>query len=173
MRGACQVADLTLMIRATRGRSRRPNHMRSLLDALQTLRPVNFQRFPRELHSVAKQGSFEALFVRVPIGFWGVLGRFWEVQMKVKIDTREVFRDAFAERIVESIFLVICLPSKPGFFCPQPVFCKDFHRIDVFDKAWKKLDLGSVLGSQNDEKSRKHSVAKYDFFEHRFSCVFG
>ena len=28
------------------------------------------------------------------------------------------------------------------------------------------------MGGQSDEKSRKHSVAKSDFFEHRFSCDF-
>ena len=35
---AFQVEELALMIRATRGRSRRPNHMRSHLDALKRLR---------------------------------------------------------------------------------------------------------------------------------------
>ena len=83
---------------------RRPNHMRSLLDALQTPTPVSFRRLPREFHSVAKQASFETLFIRAPIGFWRVLGRFWEVQMEVKIHIWEVFRDAFAERVVESVF---------------------------------------------------------------------
>ena len=34
-------------------------------------------------------------------GFWG---RFWEFQMQVEIDIWEVFRDAFAECILESIF---------------------------------------------------------------------
>ena len=43
MRAAFQVAELTLMIRATRGRSRRPNHMRSPVDALQTPTPVDFR----------------------------------------------------------------------------------------------------------------------------------
>ena len=93
------------MIRATRGRSRRPNHMRSTLDALQTPIPVSFRRLARDFHSVAKQASFEMPFVRVPIGFWGVFGRFWDSQVEVKIDFWEVFRNAFAERVVESIFL--------------------------------------------------------------------
>ena len=81
---------------------RRPNHMRSHLDALQTLRLVAFRRLAREFHSVATQASFEILFIRASIGFWRVLGRLWEVQMEVKIHTWEVFRDAFAERVVES-----------------------------------------------------------------------
>ena len=48
------------------------------------------------------------------------------------------------------------------------MFCKDFRKIEFFEKALKNLDFGSVLGGQSDEKSRKHSVAKSDFFEHRF-----
>ena len=32
-------------------------------------------------------------------------GRTWEVQMEIKIYFWEAFRDAFAERVVESIFL--------------------------------------------------------------------
>ena len=49
--------------------------------------------------------------------------------MELKIYFLEVFRDAFAERVVESVL---------RFFCAQPVFCKDFHQIDVFEKARKK-----------------------------------
>ena len=78
--------------------------MRSPLDALQTPAPVDFRRFARGFHSVAKQASFETLFIRASIGFWRDMGRFWEVQLEVKIHTWEVFRDAFAERVVESIF---------------------------------------------------------------------
>ena len=55
---AFQVEDLALMIRATRGRSRRPNHMHSRLDALQAMRPVNLRRGASGFHSVAKQASF-------------------------------------------------------------------------------------------------------------------
>ena len=55
---AFQVEDLALMIRATRGRSRRPNHMHSHLDALQAMGPVSFRRVPHGSHSVAKQASF-------------------------------------------------------------------------------------------------------------------
>ena len=55
---AFQVEELALMIRATRGRSRRPNHMHSHLDALQAMGPVSLRRVPSEVHSVAKQASF-------------------------------------------------------------------------------------------------------------------
>ena len=84
MRGACQVADLTLMIRATRGRSRRPNHMRGPLDALQTPTPVALRRFPRGLHNVAKQASFNIVF--------GVdLESFGKPKSMPKFDFRAIF----------------------------------------------------------------------------------
>ena len=59
---AFQVEELALMIRATRGRSRRPNHMHSHLDALQAMRPVDLLRGAHECHSVAKQASFYIAF---------------------------------------------------------------------------------------------------------------
>ena len=74
---AFQVEDLALMIRATRGRSRRPNHMRSHLDALQTMISVKLRRGARHFHSVAKHASFETRFFRVPGGLWSILGRFF------------------------------------------------------------------------------------------------
>ena len=49
---------------------RRPNHMRSLLDGLQTPTPVNFRRLPRGFHSVAKQASFSVAFGSDFKGFW-------------------------------------------------------------------------------------------------------
>ena len=67
---AFQVEDLALMIRATRGRSRRPNHMHSHLDALQAMPPVNLRRVPRESHSVAKRASFHIAFETDFKGFW-------------------------------------------------------------------------------------------------------
>ena len=83
---------------------RTPNNMRSPLDAFQTLRPVDFRRFPRGFHSLAKPDAFETPLIRVPNRFWRDLGRLWEVQMEVKIYFWEVFRDAFAKRVVELIF---------------------------------------------------------------------
>ena len=83
---------------------RRPNHMHSRLDALQTMPSVEFRRGPGGFHSVAKPDAFKTPFVRVPGRFWKGLGRFWEVQMEVKIYFWEAFCDASAERVVESIF---------------------------------------------------------------------
>ena len=78
--------------------------MRSPLDALQTPGPVNLRRLARGLHSVVKPDAFEAPCIRVPSRLLRDMGRFWEVQMEVKIYIWEAFRDAFAERVVESIF---------------------------------------------------------------------
>ena len=95
MRGACQVADLTLMIRATRGRSRGPNHMRSPLDALQTPAPVAFRRLARELHSVAKQASFN-------IAFGSYFNAFGKPKSMPKFDFRAFFFDVIFESVLTS-----------------------------------------------------------------------
>ena len=77
---AFQVEDLALMIRATRGRSRRPNHMHSHLDALQAMGPVNLRRLARDFHSVAKQASF---YIAVGGHFEG----FWKAKWLPKFDS--------------------------------------------------------------------------------------
>ena len=64
------------MIRATKGKSSRPNHMPSHLDALQTTTCVAFRRLPGELHSVAQQASFNIASGR---NFKRFLERLWEV----------------------------------------------------------------------------------------------
>ena len=57
-----QVEGLTSMIRATRGRSSRPNHMRSHFEGPKVVAPINFRRFAPGVHSVAKQASFNVTF---------------------------------------------------------------------------------------------------------------
>ena len=91
MRGACQVADLTLMIRATRGRSRRPNHMPSRMDALQTMGSVDFRRLLGSLHSVAKQASFDIASGSDFRGLRSDFKRFWEAKMEPKINVSVFF----------------------------------------------------------------------------------
>ena len=97
MRGACQVADLTLMIRATRGTSRRLNHMRSPLDDFQTLRPFNLRRLAGGVHSVAKQASFS-------IAFWSNFGGFGRLKSMPKFDFRAFFFDVIFESFFTSKF---------------------------------------------------------------------
>ena len=83
------------MIRATKGKSRRPNHMRSHLDALQTMTSVAFRRLPGDFHSVAKQASFEAPIFGVPVRFWSDFGRFSEAKMEPRIDFLDAFLRSF------------------------------------------------------------------------------
>ena len=92
---AFQVAEIALMIRVTRGRSRRPNHMHSHLDALQAMRPVDLRRVPRESPSVAKRASFYIAFGRDSCGFKIDFGRFGGGKMEAKIDFLEVFLRCF------------------------------------------------------------------------------
>ena len=90
---AFQVEDLALMIRATRGRSRRPNHMHSHLDALQAMTPVSLRRLASEVHSVAKQASFYIALGVYFQGFWEV----WGGQLGGENRFLRVFFDVFFE----------------------------------------------------------------------------
>ena len=97
MHGACQVADLTLMIRATRGRSRRPNHMRSQIGGPKAMRPVSLRRLPGDFHSVAKQASFN-------IAFWSHFNGFGRPKSMPKFDVRAFFFDVIFESVFTSKF---------------------------------------------------------------------
>ena len=83
---AFQVEDLALMIRATRGRSRRPDHMHRHLDAIQAMAPVDLRRVARRFHSVAKQASF---YIALEADFEG----FWKAKWLPKFDVRGFFFD--------------------------------------------------------------------------------
>ena len=140
MRGACQVADLTLMIRATRGRSRRPNHMRSPLDALQTPGPVNLRRLLGKLHSVAKQASFSIAFRRDFGGFSSDFGRVWEAKMEVEIDFSVIFFDVFPNAIWHRFLL-------------------DFWRLETLKiTVFRKENLYFPLNQRYRKSSEKSSI---------------
>ena len=90
---AFQVEDLALMIRATRGRSRRPNHMQSHSRSPKVASPVSLRRLPGDFHSVAKQASF---YIALGVHFQG----FWEVwggQLGGENRFLRVFFDVFFE----------------------------------------------------------------------------
>ncbi len=57
-----RVEGFTSMIRATRSRSSRPNHMHSHFGDPRVARPVNLRRGPRDLHGVAKRITFRTSF---------------------------------------------------------------------------------------------------------------
>ena len=104
------------MIRATRRRSSRPNHMPSRLDALQTPAPVAFRRLVGSLHSVAKQASFDIASGSDFGGLRSDFRRFWEAKIEPKSNFGRLFFDAFFECVSASIsgrFLLIFGGSKP------------------------------------------------------------
>ena len=104
MRGACQVADLTLMIRATRGS--RPNHMQSQFRSPEVASPDGFRRLAGDFHSVAKQALFN-------IAFWSNFGGFGEPKSMPKFDFRAIFSDVIFESVLTSKFGRFCGGSKP------------------------------------------------------------
>ena len=91
MHEAFRVEELIFMIRTARGRSSRPNHMHSHLDALQAMGPVNLRRLASEVHSVAKQALFYIAFGAHFQGFWEV----WGSQLGVENRFLRVFFDVF------------------------------------------------------------------------------
>ena len=82
---------------------RRPNHMPSHLDALQTMRSVDFRRVAGEFHSVAKQASLSIAFRKDFGGFWEDFGR----ALEAKIDAKTNFLDVFFYVVFECVFVSI------------------------------------------------------------------
>ena len=97
MHEALQVAGLTLMIRATRGRSRRPNHMPSHFRSPKAMTPVNLRRGPGDFHSVAKQAW---LCVALRSDFGG----FGRARRVPKFDFRASFFDVIFGCVFVSTF---------------------------------------------------------------------
>ena len=107
-----------------------------------------------------------------PLGafFWslfGALGVSWgaflalraPVQPKLtkKLDFGGFFVDAFFECVLASFFGGSNPEKSIKTICFSLVFA-NFHKIDVFKKFKKTLHLGSILGSQNHQKSITNSV---------------
>ena len=89
------------MIRATRGRSRRPNHMRSQIGGPKAMPPVALRRLPGDFHSVAKQASFR-------IAFRSDFGGFGRPKWMPKSMFEALFFDVFFE--------CVCTPMLGRFF---------------------------------------------------------
>ena len=149
--------------------------MPSHLDALQTPTPVNLRRFPREVHSVAKQASFCIASRRYFSWFWSDFRRFWELNTDAKIDFWIIFCDVFFECVLASIFRrflgtpTLKNQQKPLFFQWFLLIC----RKSTSSKQMRKtLDFGNVCGGQNHEKSRKNGVESHAFSWHRFFIAF-
>ena len=128
----------------------RPNHMPSHLDALQTMISVDLRRLWREFHSVAKQASFY-------VAFWTNFGGFSRPKRTPKSTFGELFFDAFFERHFGIDFWSFwggCNLKKSlktiGF---STVFA-NFHKIDAFNKSWKKSSILAPFSRAKAEKIR-------------------
>ena len=69
---------------------RRPNHMRSQIGGPKAMPPVDLRRFPGEIHSVAKQASFN-------IAFWSHFSGFGIPKSMTKFDLRAFFSMSFSK----------------------------------------------------------------------------
>ena len=107
--------------------------MRSPLDALQTPTPVDFRRFPRELHSVAKQASFS-------IAFWSNFGGFGRLKSMPKFDFSAFFFDVVFEAFLHRNLIDFwrLKTRKIAIFLKKN---NDFHKISFFDKDPKSIEF--------------------------------
>ena len=120
--------------------------MRSLLDALQTLPPVDLRQLARQFHSVAKRASLYIAFGRDFCGFRIDFGRFWGSKMEAKIDFLEVFlRCFFGMRFGIDLGWIFggLKPEKSIKTISFSMVFAHFQKIDVFETSTKKLRFWS------------------------------
>ena len=149
------------MIRATRGRS-----MDGWMDGEDLIVCVAFQTLYKRwaplifadsrVIAIASRNQMRSrlhLFAsRIDFGgTWGGLGRSkWKL--------KSIFGRLFAMPSSSALlnrFLNYFFKSEPWFFCAQPVFCKDFHQVEVFGKAWKRSGFGVRFGRPKRRKIEK------------------
>ena len=136
---------------------RRPNHMPSRMDALQTMGSVDLRRLPNSFHSVAKQTSFETQYFSI---FWRFLSPSppkMEPKSSPKSNFWHFFAILFSTTLSDRFFSDF---SRAETLKSSILLRKnnDFHYIDVFAKAQKNFDFESILRGQNHEKSIKTRV---------------
>ena len=128
--------------------------------------PVDSRRFPRGLHSVAKQASFCIASRNDFSRFWNNFRKFWDLNTDAKIDFWIIFCDVFFECVLASIFRrflgtpTLKNQQKPLFF---QWFLLIFRKSTSSKQMRKNLDFGNVCGGQNHEKSRKNGVESHVF----------
>ena len=74
---------------------RRPNHMRSQIGGPKAMPPVNLRRLAGDLHSVAKQASFNIALRSNFKGFGVDFSRFCDAKMDAKTDILELCLQCF------------------------------------------------------------------------------
>ena len=107
---------------------RRPNHMRSHLDAIQTMSSVNLRRLPRRFHSIAKQASLSVAFRSDFEGFGNDFGTLWEAKMDANID--------FWEVILQCLFRMRFFIDLGSFLGPRKS-----------EKSWKTIGFSMVFAN--------------------------
>ena len=146
--------------------------MPSLLDALQTLGPVNLRRVADDSHSIAKQASFETQFFSCFGRFWKVLGgpeggKNWILNC--------FFFNIFFKCVLASLFHCF-FEGRTLDFLDFSAHTQCFMRFLLNRRFWtrikKSLDFRSLLGGQNDEKSIKNRVRNNVFFQDQILIVF-
>ena len=139
--------------------------MRSPLDALQTPPPVNFRRLAGELHSVAKQASFN-------IAFGTDFRRFSKPKWTSKFDFRALFFDVIFESVLPSKFyqfLKARNQKNSNFpYGKTMIFTKSAFSI----KIQKTLKFHSIFGGQSEENSNQNRFKNTLFFSIAFSTFF-
>ena len=115
----------------------RPHHMRSHLDALQTTTSVDFRRVARDLHSVAKQASFETLVCSIFCRFWSPGPPKMEPKSSPKSNFVYFFDIRFSITFLDQFVIDFsrARPLKSSILLRKN---NDFHYIDVFAKVQKK-----------------------------------
>ena len=106
MRGACQVADFTLMIRATRGRSRSINHWNGNWIVRRESKRLGLRWFPpstAKMHGRFLEAFLERQFFVIVLDVGSILGNFWKPKWKRKSILGRLFFDVFFERVSLSI----------------------------------------------------------------------
>ena len=138
--------------RSINRRSRRPNHMRSHLDALQAMAPVNFRQVARGFHSVAKQASF---CVALGTDFQGFGKPKWTPKFDFQAFFSTLFFNAFEHQISVDFWK---LRTRQIAILPQE---------NVFDQGTKIAHVAFIFGGQNEENQFKNRISKHIVFKHR------
>ena len=134
--------------------------MPSLLDALQTLRPVSLRRGPRDFHSVAKQASF-------CIAFWSDFGGFWS-DFGGQNGCQNRFLGCFFAMLFSTAFwhrfLIDFRRLKTWKIAISLRKNNDFYKIDVFEKSVEKTSILALCWGAKTMTNPEKMVLKSELF---------
>ena len=143
--------------------------MRSLFDSPKVMRSVNFRRLAGEVHSVAKQASFN-------IAFGVDSGGFGKPKSMPKFDFRGIFSDVISEnKLHRNLLHFWRLETRKiaMFFWKS----NDLHKISFFDKDPKNNEFLFHFWKPKRRKFPQKLIQKCIVFAHRvfntFSSILG